>query len=225
MLSDRVLRRLWRQSYREIEFETFRSLFVATLDAKGGEHIDNILNQLQVAANKARDDTLVFMSSRFALACYSETSEDFLMWSHYTFGHQGMVIEFNIKNDFFAKAENLMPVTYRSERVSTSYGKQGLDFDEPEIALVRSKNLCWSYEKEWRQLFPLRECQKLHVDGRGVGYFQPLPADAISSVILGVRCRPDTEAAVRELVDRPDLKHVKVRRAVLHETDFRLKIV
>jgi len=225
MLSNRVLRRLWRQSYQRIEFDVFRNLLVATFETERDEHIENVLKQLQVAADKARDDTLVFISSRFALACYSETPEDFLMWSHYTSGHQGMVVEFNIKNDFFAKADNLMPVTYRSERVSTSYGKQGLDFDEPEIALVRSKNLCWSYEKEWRQLFPLRECQKLQVDAGRVCYFQLLPPDAISSVILGVRCRPDTEAAVRELVGRPGLKHVKIRRAVLHETDFRLKIV
>lgn len=225
MVSDRLLRSLWRERYPEMDFEIFRSLYISKFEKESDTHVKSVLKQLQVAADQARDSILDFMSSKFALACYSEISDNFLMWSHYTSGHQGIVVAFNLKDKFFAKAENLMPIAYRSERVSASYDKKGLDFDEPEIGLVRTKNLDWSYEKEWRQMFPLWTCIKLHLDAGRVCYFQSLPPTAVSYVILGVRCRRETEAAIRELVRRRDLRHVRVRRAVLHERDYRLKIV
>lgn len=225
LVADKLLRRLWRDLYPEMEFGTFRGLYVSHFEKESTTHVKSVLKQLQVAADQARDNILDFMSSKFALACYSEIADNFLMWSHYTLGHQGIVIAFNLKDRFFAKAENLMPVAYRSERVNASYDRKGLSFDEPEICLVRTKNLDWSYEKEWRQMFPLRKCVKVHVDAGRVCYFQSLPPTAISYVILGVRCRPETEAAIRELVRRRDLRHVRVRRAVLHERDYRLKIV
>lgn len=134
-------------------------------------------------------------------------------------------MEFNLGNDFFRKAKNLMPVVYRSERVNATYGAKGLSFDEPNISLVRTKNLDWSYEKEWRQMFPLDMCTKFHEEAGCVSYFQSLPAKALKSVILGARCQPATEVAIHELTQRRDLRHVKVRRAMLHERDFRLKIV
>ena len=147
------------------------------------------------------------------------------MWSHYTAGHQGLVIEFNVRDDFFLKAKNLMPVIYRSERVNASYGSHGLSFNEPDINLVRTKNLDWSYEKEWRQMFNLDTCVKIHAADGNVTYFQALPQTALKSVILGTRCQTTTENAIRELTQRRDLRHVQVRRAILHERDFRIKIV
>ena len=224
MVSDRLLRRLWRDMYPNMELETFRSLYIAKFEEQSHIHVRSVLKQLQVAADEARDNILDFMSSEFAIACYSEIPDNFLMWSHYTAGHQGIVVAFNLKNRFFTKAENLMPVAYRSERVSASYDKKGLNFDEPEIGLFRTKNLDWSYEKEWRQTFALRVCEKLHIGGRAC-YFRHLPARAISHVILGVRCQKETESAIRELVKRRDLRHVRVLRAVLHDRDYRLKII
>jgi len=123
------------------------------------------------------------------------------------------------------QGDNLMPVVYRSERMNASYGHSGIHFSEPNIVLLRTKSLDWSYEREWRQLFSIRKCKKLRVESGSVQYFQELPARAIASVILGVRCQPDTEMAVRELLRTRNLKHVRLQRAVLHDRDFRLKII
>ena len=151
--------------------------------------------------------------------------DSFLMWSHYTRGHQGIVVCFNVKNRFFQQGENLMPVVYRSERMNASYGHSGLKFLEPNIVLLRTKSPDWIYEKEWRQLFSISKCKKLRSENGTINYFQSIPPDAISSVILGVRCKPDTESAVRELLCTKALKHIQLRRAVLHEREFRLKII
>lgn len=223
--SKRLLRQLWKQMKIPMDFETFQNLYVSKFEQVGEQSVKATLKKLQAAADGARDGILRFMSGAFALACYSEVANNFLMWSHYTAGHQGMVIEFNVRNEFFIKPENLMPVVYRSERVSARYGSRGLLFNEPNIGLVRTKNLDWSYEKEWRQMFPLETCMKVHGPDGSVAYFQPLPPRALKSVILGTRCQPATENTSRELTQRRQLRHVQVKRAILHERDFRLKIV
>ena len=223
--SKRLLRKLWTDMKIPLDFETFRSLYLERFEQVGGRSVKATLKKLQAAADEARDGILTFMSEAFALACYSEVSDNFLMWSHYTAGHQGMVIEFNVRNEFFIEPENLMPVVYRSERVNATYGACGLSFNEPNISLVRTKNLDWSYEREWRQMFPVKTCTKIHDADGGITYFQQLPARALKSVILGARCQPAIENAVRELIRRKDLRHVKMRRAILHDRDFRLRIV
>ncbi len=223
--SKRRLHQFWKQMKIPMDFATFRNLYLNRFEQVGERRVKATLKKLQATADSARDGILEFMSGAFALACYSEVADNFLMWSHYTAGHQGMVIEFNVGNEFFMKPENLMPVVYRSERVNASYGPRGLSFNEPNISLVRTKNLDWSYEKEWRQIFPLKTCTKVHGADGNVIYFQPLPPKALKSVILGTRCKAATENAVRELIERRDLQHVKVKRAILHESDFRLKIV
>jgi len=223
--STSLLKTIWRDFPVETDFESFRETYLQELNRPKSPHVRNTIKALQNAAAQARDGIVSFISSKFALACYSEIPDSFLMWSHYTKGHQGIVVCFNLKNRFFAKGENLMPVVYRSERMNASYDHSGLKFLEPNIVLLRTKSPDWSYEKEWRQLFSIRKCKKLRSENGAICYFQSIPPDAISSVILGVRCKPDTESAVHELLRTKLLKHVKLSRAVLHEREFRLRIV
>jgi hypothetical protein len=225
MSSTTMLKTLWKDFQVEMDFELFRKIYLRELNRPKSPHLKSTIKALQDAADEARDGILKFMSSRFSLACYSEIIDSFLMWSHYTNGHQGIVIGFNAKNRFFANGDNLMPVVYRSERMNAAYDCTGLKFLEPNIALLRTKSPDWSYEREWRQLFPIKKCSKLRSESGFVQYFQKLPAKAIDSVTLGVRCAPDTEAAVRELLRSKELRHVRLQRAILHERDFRLKIV
>jgi hypothetical protein len=225
LASTSLLKSIWKDFPVDIDFESFREAYLRELNHPKSPHVKNTIRALQSEAAKARDGIVSFMSSQFVLTCYSEIPDSFLMWSHYTKGHQGVVVCFNVKNRFFRQGENLMPVVYRSERMNASYGHSGLKFLEPSIVLLRTKSPDWIYEKEWRQFFPIRKCKKLRSENGTINYFQSIPPDAISSVILGVRCKPDTESAVRELLRTKPLRHVQLRRAVLHEREFRLKIV
>src|SRR5262245_61530061 len=69
-----------------------------------------------------------------------------------------------------------MPVSYRSERVSASYGSKGFAFDEHDLSVVRTKSLAWSYEREWRQLFQLQDCTTVH-NPDGSGPTEPPPTE------------------------------------------------
>ena len=181
---------------------------------------------LQDLALKDQGDLVDFISETHALACYSEIPDNSLMWSHYADGHRGIAVEFDLKNPFLSPPANLMPVSYRSERASARYEiAKGFAFDEHEFSVVRIKSLAWSYEREWRQLFQLKDCMKIHNDDRTTCSYVNIPSDAITSVMFGVRCRPETEKIVRGLKKRPDLQHVRLWRAMLHERDFKIMVV
>ena len=148
------------------------------------------------------------------------------MWSHYTCGHRGIVVGFDAKNSFISSATNLVPVSYRSERVSASFDSKGsFAFDEHEMSVVRTKSLAWGYEREWRRLFQVKDCTKIDNPNGTPCFYVSVPSDAIASVIFGVRCRPETEKVVRDLKKRADLQHVRLSRAVLHERDFKINVV
>src|SRR5262249_32105753 len=98
-------------------------------------------------------------------------------------------------------------------------------FDEHELSVVRTKSLAWSYEREWRQQFQLKDCMEIHDPKGATGFYVSIPSGAIASVTFGVRCLPETEKIVRDLKKRPDLQHVRLSRAVLHERDFKINVV
>ncbi|MFH0992646.1 MAG: DUF2971 domain-containing protein [bacterium] len=82
------------------------------------------------------------------VACFSETFDDILMWSHYTDGHRGFCLEFDTHYDPFHKAN---PVDY-SDVLPTLNPVEFLKEEpsQPLMALVWTKSKHWSYEKEWR---------------------------------------------------------------------------
>jgi hypothetical protein len=220
-----VLRSFWEESGLEMRFEDFATRCKAMSE--------NVGFREQVAARmrtmfalRDQGDLVDFISKTYALACYSEISDNLLMWSHYTDRHRGIVVGFDLKNSFFSQATNLIPVSYRSERVSATYDSEGcFAFDEHELSVERVKSLAWSYEREWRQRFQVKDCMKIHNPDGTTCFYISIPSDAIASVMFGVRCRPETEKIVGELKKRPDLQHVRLSRAVLHEHDFKINVV
>jgi hypothetical protein len=82
------------------------------------------------------------------VACFSEIMDDMLMWSHYTRGHRGFVLEFDTAYDPFIRA---FPVIYSESlsAVNPVFFMLKRD-DEQFMKLITTKSSCWSYEKEWR---------------------------------------------------------------------------
>lgn len=225
MTDQDALRSVWEESGREMPFEDFATMVKAMSENVGLEHVASARRMFQELALLRQSDVVDFISKTYALACYSEISDNLLMWSHYTDRHRGIVVGFNLKNSFFSQATNLMPVSYRSDRVSATYDSEGFASDEHELSIERTKSLVWSYEREWRQRFRVKDCTKIHNPDGTTCLYVSIPSDAIASVTFGVRCRPETEKIVRELKKQPDLQHVRLSRAVLHERDFKINVV
>ena len=168
-----------------------------------------------------KDKILSFFCKELGFVCCSEIPDNILMWAHYAQSHRGFVIEFDVNDPFFSNNLNMMPVEYSTERARAEV-RQELDFGSDHLPIVRRKSQHWSYEREWRQLFWLDECASEERDGRTT-YYVPIPASCISSVILGARCdEQDVRGLKRALAY--GLQHVKLKRAALHPSEFRLVI-
>jgi hypothetical protein len=195
VLDPENLRSTWERGGTQLSFEDFSAKFCKWMTDK--QHVASAQTLWQGFVLKSQRDAMDSNSKTFALACYSEIPDNSLMWSHYTDGHRGIVVGFNVKNSFFAP--NLMSVSYRSERVTMKYEIDRFTFDEHALSVVRTKSLDWSYEREWRQLFRVNDCTKIHNHDGTTCFYVSIPSDAIASVIFGVRCRPETERIVRDL--------------------------
>lgn len=90
---------------------------------------------------------------RRGLACFSETNENDLLWTHYAGNWSGICIEYEYSalSESVAQVESasLFPIVYSSELISI--GDESLHNKTDAIErILRRKKDCWSYEQEWR---------------------------------------------------------------------------
>jgi hypothetical protein len=162
------------------------------------------------------------VSRKFGLVCFTERENNILMWSHYSDSHKGVLLEFDGSHQYF-KGTNLNKVVYARRRVALNAAWSGGD---PRLRrvyerLLRTKNIAWRYESEWRWLLPLDRCHKKIDDGRTL-YFAVIPPDLVTRVVLGLRC----PAAVVDEVAKARAKRglgFEVLKADVHRTDFTLE--
>lgn len=103
-------------------------------------------------------------SKRFStIACFSESVQSILMWSHYASSHAGFALEYNFRPTLKNPIKNVViaPVVYQNRRLDISsyivwafLVIMGVRTKNPDISTsvknALSKSLDWAYEKEWR---------------------------------------------------------------------------
>lgn len=88
---------------------------------------------------------------KYGVLCLSKVPNHILMWSHYTNGHKGFCLVFQIKAFVFEPSPDnhlLVKVDYNREypNVPISVGPEVGDLD----MIFRTKSPDWKYEEEWR---------------------------------------------------------------------------
>ena len=105
-------------------------------------------------------------SKRYStIACFSESIESVLMWSHYADSHKGFALEYDFRPTLEQPIKNvaLFPVVYSEERFDISdyiaWGflrLLGIQAKMPDISASFKNALwksdIWAYEKEWRMI-------------------------------------------------------------------------
>lgn len=96
------------------------------------------------------------------MACFSESIQSVLMWSHYADSHTGFALEYDFRPTQNAiKNAALLPVIYEEERLDASLYLGwvflkflGVPVSNPDITahfkIALHKSVLWEYEKEWR---------------------------------------------------------------------------
>jgi len=140
----------------------------------------------------------------------SSISKSLLMWAHYCDDHEGFVVELNTASEFFQPEPDwliflpLKKVEYNEVRPRISLleiaevvnkakkpqSEQIRMFYDP-VFFAKSKD--WAYEEEWRAAAIGVEKFKIipNNNRKPIIGAVPLPVEAIKSVILGARAKPD----------------------------------
>ena len=97
------------------------------------------------------------------IACFSESVDSILMWSHYADSHNGFVLEYDFRSTLKNPIEHVLiaPVIYDEERLDVSsyvawefLHLLKVNSKNPDIAshlkMALHKSAAWEYEKEWR---------------------------------------------------------------------------
>jgi hypothetical protein len=157
----------------------------------------------------------------------SEVKDNLLMWSHYSQGHEGFVLEFDEAHSFFGGRKaikdeiwGLHKITYSEERPQTVIA----DLDMEAILMTKGKP--WEYEHEWRAFRPLNQAaQKLEAQPYPIYLFE-LPTECIRSVIFGARMTNQTREKFFNLMDgHPAYAHLELFQTVIDKKKYVLHFV
>lgn len=98
-------------------------------------------------------------------ACFCESVDNMLMWSHYADSHRGFALEYDFRQTFSSPIVNtvLLPVVYSEDRLDASafmiwayLWVIGIRVSSPDtmahIKVALNKSISWAYEKEWRMI-------------------------------------------------------------------------
>jgi hypothetical protein len=166
---------------------------------------------------------------------FTESVDNFLMWSHYGDEHRGIAIQFDPQHEFFRA---LAPVTYDDKRQKTSSIYSGHINDD----VFLRKSTQWASEKEWRIVDSLVNSDCLIKQETGEYkwnykrvdlypwekpglYMKQIPAEAILSVTFGCRVEDEKVRQITNIITaKPELQHLIRYRITLNYDEYKLEL-
>jgi len=128
------------------------------------------------------------LNQKMGVLCLSELRDSLLMWGHYAYNHQGLVVGFDSEHSFFSKRRSekdefgfLRRVEYASHRPCVTLS------DTSSPAWFQTKFEQWAYEKEWRIVRVLSEADhRIDLQPFPVCLFEFEP-EAVREIVIGMR--------------------------------------
>jgi len=158
-------------------------------------------------------------NQRSCLLSVSKTAKEPVMWAHYAEVHKGAVIGID-----FDKLFKMNPVNYSKDRPRINLLHEFTLENSLEIATTKS--VAWSYEEEFRSVFDdtsLRDLAQKDLScirdfNSKKTWFLRLSPESIREVVFGLYTEESLKSAIRKLIERPELQHVKLYQAEESET-------
>lgn len=174
-------------------------------------------------------------NSKTCLISVSKNPNNLMMWAHYTNCHKGVVIEIDFDILLGEKGPGILmhPVLYSYERPRIDIlidpdDKKAWSDQFANVPLVKS--IGWSYEHEYRTVFPSDEIEefqkqgfmfyKTHENGKGNYYFKLNPK-AIRSVRCGLYASDELKKFILNLKKQESLSHLKVYSVTLSTSEYK----
>lgn len=163
------------------------------------------------------------------LLSVSKKAQESVIWAHYTETHKGAVIGFDFEKIFPARNIKLSPVNYSTQRPKVNVLKKS---EEDARKVLTTKSKSWKYEKEFRGIFTIDLLEDFQSQGLACikdfngkeTWFLRLNPESIRKVIFGLNTDDSLKVAIKKLIERPELQHVKLYHVEESET-YTFKLV
>ena len=167
--------------------------------------VDHVIGQASELAMKWQEELPKLISQHFGILCFSEINDSHVMWAHYASDHRGVVIGVDTADTGFLQLGQLKKVEYLPNPpvYDAAIGAMGF---------WRQKLDHWAYEREWRIVRELRDCEQVNAQDIPI-YLCAFPRTMVKSIYLGIRASTETEHRIRTIVTGT---HVHLCRARAH---------
>ncbi len=149
------------------------------------------------------------------VACFTETIDSILMWSHYAHYHQGFALGYDLQpiTQNQLAGVGLFPVIYDKKRYDAnhyiaywlgSFMKLPIHMNDnmASIKLLLYKALEWEYEKEWRLM--------KHANSNGLASLSEPVQIAPNSIYYGCRIADESYQELHEIAQTKGLEEYKM---------------
>lgn len=185
-----------------------RSLKVSLLNSVN----DPFENCFEIEPTVKRDHLLInsnYHNDRYTrgMICFSSNCNQVPMWGHYADNHRGICLGFEVKS----KDDKLLQVKYKKYRPH---------FKNPALMSFKQrlqiKHKIWSYEKEYRLICNLKDCQQIshNMFFYNFGTSETLK---LTDIVLGLRCNCDLDDIKYAIRDRENTTSLG-SHILLHKT-------
>ncbi len=141
----------------------------------------------------------------FGIFSLSKRYNSNLMWGHYA-KHNGFAIGFNINHPFFKKEKFIRgKVKYTNERPVLTRN----DLDD-SIFFHKSKD--WSYEKEYRLIAEMKDCDKVIPNSPSIHLFE-IPFETITEIILGLKTKYNDILMIKKFTDEREIPLYRCKKS------------
>jgi hypothetical protein len=156
----------------------------------------------------------------------SEVNDNPLMWSHYSEGHTGFVLEFDDQHSYFTSPNGADEVLWTTNKILYAKERPQTTIIELDMrAILLTKHVSWAYEREWKHFRPLNQAGATIDAPPFAIHLMNFPADCLRSVTFGSRLAPAVrESVISAAKSKADLAHIRFLQAELDLTEYILHI-
>jgi hypothetical protein len=152
------------------------------------------------------------------------------MWAHYASDHKGYAVEFDASHHFFTTDKGTMSALKPVQYVDELY--EAMPSRSPQVTSDVSfrKARDWTHEAEWRMVALLQDHPGFKKEKRNPPdpvadekfplMLFPVPHDAVTSVLIGVKCSPEDREVILKFGKE---KGVKVEAMMLSLDSYALE--
>jgi hypothetical protein len=173
----------------------------------------------KILVESARELQIDWNQRKGCLLSVSKNAQNTVMWAHYADKHKGAAIGID-----FDKMFKMHRVDYSEHRPKINVLE---DFTEEKYSkTLLTKSSEWEYEREFRTVFLVDALEDLRKQGLACfkdfdgkqTWFLRLNAKSIKEIIFGLYTEEGLKLAVRKLIERAELQHVKLYQTEESET-------